>query len=839
MSARQLRRLQNLVKASTGADVEDDDDAEKTRPSTMRIPGGARKSGRRQKAAGQQAPVETCSHHGQGEEGGALTTSVDGKADIHRKTEGQGERAALAGRREPEVAISSNQEVEARDAPAAVGEVQKKEEMMSERRSKRQRNRNAKAKRREEEREEELLLEAALRQREEDATAGAGGFDTGGKESEEADLLELLSACDVKKLDTREERIRRFGARAVEDVGDGRVPTRRRENRPASLLFAEHGHFAPRFFHSLLATPNRYCWPQYDGLGVALVVKGTKAAKDNHTSKEDSNSMVAGPLVYYLDDATAETRRADMALAVCGSLHAGVEGIMQCLASAPYHIPTLIIASNMFETMGSVPRAQEAIDVALYHVGVLLSRFPVRQTVRRRCMPFSIASNKQLFQVLRCGVQQALRKAATRTAWEIAKLIYSLDDTDPLGMLLQLDYLALRAKRWAWLVQVNFLVTRELELEADGKADESNDARSNRRLALALSTLPGFYFSAALAKYFLEREEAACVGATGTTRSKTSKVIREMKSMQLHAFHNTPPAVVMLARAIGRFPSAAVLLVEKLGSQSVLPSAPAAWQDIVKAHETTTEEHSLHVASMWVARNAEMWKAAEPSAFLRQVVQNDDGSWLTSCSGAGNTTTSTAAVAVTADALHPLTPWKHAPLKEEDILGPTLTAIPAHLLDTNELTEEDLRDEARRATRRELAPMEQITLLRFQALYGPLSPPTLLPAEQLARYSTRFEEEGRERQVGEDHNPLLLFFQTLLPWNSTQEMALRAALDAAGVPDPAVNLSRRLRMEDEAAGQESSYEYEYGEEEEEGDGWETEESWYDERFFIESEDDEN
>ncbi|RNF07180.1 putative transcription factor 25-like [Trypanosoma rangeli] len=830
MSARQLRRLQNLVKASTGADDEDVVVAEELHPSTMKIPGGGKKSARRQRMTGRKAQVEAGSQHHQEEEW-TLVTSLD-KTDIHREADNRSERAALAGRREPEVGRRLNKEVEVRVAKVAVDGVQDKEEVTNERRNKRQRNRHAKAKRREKEREEELLLEAALRQREEDATVGGAGLDTGGKMSEEVNLLELLSVCDAKKLDTREERIRRFGARAVEDVGDGRVPTRRAENRPASLLFAEHGHFAPRFFHSLLATPNRYSWPQYDGLGVALVVKETKAAKDNQTAEDEGKTTAGSPLVYYLDDSTAETRRADMALAVCGSTHGGVEGIMQCLAAAPYHIPTLIIASNAFETMGSVPRAQEAIDIALYHVGVLLSRFPVRQTVRRRCLPFSIASNKQLFQVLRCGVQQALRKAATRTAWETAKLIYSLDDTDPLGMLLQLDYLALRAKRWAWLVQVYFIVIREIERDADDKeAGNLNDARSNRGLALALSTLPGFFFSAALAKYFLEREEATCVGPTGSSGSKTPNVIREMKPPQLHALRNTPPAAVMLAHAIGRFPSAAVLLVEKIGGLSVLPSAPASWQDVVRAHEMTTEEHGLHVASMWVARNAEMWKAAEPSAFLRRVIQEDYVNWLKTYNDANNNTSSTAAVTVTVDALHPLTPWKHALLKEEDILGPTLSAIPAHLLDTNEFTEEDLRDEARRATSHELGPMEQITLLRFEALYGPLSPATLLPAERLARYSARFEEEGRGRQIGEEHNPLFLFFRTFLPWNSMQEMTLRAALDAAGIPDPAVNFIRRPRLEDEILLQD-----EYEEEEE--NGWETEESWYDDAFFVETDSDE-
>ncbi|KAF8289461.1 putative Transcriptional repressor TCF25 [Trypanosoma cruzi] len=830
MSARQLRRLQNLVRASTGAD----EDAETECPSNMRMPKGAKRSGRHQKLTSQKVQDENDAHkqqHPQTEEK-ALTASPVEKQDRQERTGNGSERVALAVEGRPGAAKRANRAVEVEVGAVVVG-VQEKEELTDERRKKKQRNKNARAKRRKEEREDELLLEEALRQREEDAFAEGGRFGTGSGRSDEVDLLELLSVCDVKKLDTREERIRRFGARAVEDIGDGRVPQRRAESRPTSLLFAEHAQFVPRFFHSLLATPNRYCWPQYDGLGVTLVAKGTKSAKNNEAKVNDGNTNDGGPLLYYLDDSSAETRRAEAALAVCGSMHAGVEGIMTCLAAAPYHIPTLIIASNLFETMGNIPRAQEAIDIALYHVGVLLSRFPVRQTVRRRCLPFGVTPNRQLFQVLRCGVHQALRKAATRTAWEIAKLIYSLDDTDPLGMLLQLDYLALRAKQWAWLVQVSFIVARELERHAEGKVDDTNDAWSNRKLALALSTLPGFFFSTALAKYFLEREEATSAVSGVSNKGKSSKVLRELTPTQLHAFRNTPPASVMLAHAISRFPSAAVLIVEKIGGQSVVSSVPVSWQDIVKAHELNTEENSLHVASMWVARNAEIWKAADPCAFLRRVITEDDGLWLKSHRTDIDANLSASAAVVTAESPHLPTPWKHASLTEEDILCQTLTTIPAHLLDPNEITEEDLRDEVRRATRRELTPLEQLTLLRFESLYGPLSPPAISPSERLSRYNTMFEEEGRVRQIGEDHNPLSLFFRMFLPWNSTREMALRAALDTAGIPDPVASLNHQLRMEEELSWQ---IEMEEEEEEEEGEDWETEDSWYADDYMEDTDD---
>ncbi|KEG14298.1 putative transcription factor 25-like [Trypanosoma grayi] len=843
MSARQLRRLQNLVKVSTGADADDDNgNGAEEYPSTMKMPkSGTKKAKGQRGTSDQQAQRRDHVHQKpekpqpQGEEKEqqqkqqqqqVVTTSTAKNEPRKMKSGGRDDNGPAAQSRAMKNAPAEEKPViEAEDATVNSSQ----QEVMKRPHRKKQRGKNNKARRREEELEEELLLEAVLRQREGDAIGNSRQRDAGCSAEEETDLLELLSICDPKMLDTRLERIWRFGVGAVEDVGDGRVPQRRADSRPSSLLFAQHLHTLPRFRHSVLATPNRYCWPPYYSLGEFIAAKDVNNNNNGEeSSSNSSNSDGCGcgccgggggggsggcSPVHYLYNATPEARRADAALAFCESHHGGLAGIMECISSAPYHIPTLMVASSAFETMGDVPRTQEVIDLALYHVGVLLSRFPLRQTVRHRCVPFCIPANRQVFQILRCGVHQALRKAATRAAWEIAKLIYSLDSTDPLGMLLQLDYLALRTKGWGWLLEVYFIVTRELARDTNGaEGDTVSHMWSNRTLALALSALPGFFFSAALVKHFLEREELARACGSGPGENKPSKVIRDMTAAQLRAFHNTPSASVMLADAIGRFPSAAVLLVEKVGEQTLLPSAPPPWRDVVKAHETSTEE-SLHVAALWVARNTEMWKAAEPTAFLRRVLTEDNGLWLSSYSpaaaGAG------AAAALRRTALP--TSWSHASLREEDLMKQTMMTIPAHLLDADEITEEDMRDATRRATLRELTPLEQDALLRFRALYGPLSPATLTPAQQLMQYTLMFDEEGRERRIGEEQNPFMLFLRTFLPWNSTRDMALLAALEAAGIPDPVVENNRQRRLEDEAF-------WQHEEEADEAE-WETESSW--------------
>lgn len=786
MSTRQIRRLQNIVKASTGADADDED----YHPPTMKLPKSVGKSKAQRKApagaAGDNQPQEQQPKK-------AAETSTTGASPRSLECDGTNDedRQGLVKQKptrkttvRPKSEYDNAMEVEGKDLSFNATN-QQQQIVQREQCKKKRQNKRKKARRREEELEEELLLEAALREREKDTANNAFRRNGAGDAEGSEDLLGLLSLCNPQMLNSRSERIRRFGAAAVEDLGDGRTPARRPESRPTSQLFEEHMHNLPRFRSSVLSTPNRYCWPRYDGLGTKLVLR--KPGMDDHDDIAGNGSNRTK--VYYLDVSAPESQRADADLAECEKLVDAVDGLMGCLGKTPYHIPTLIVVSNVFETMGNVPRALEVIDLALYHLGVLLQSFPLRQTARQRCVPFSIPSNKQLFQVLRCGIHHALRKAAVRTAWETCKLLYSLDPKDPFGSLFLLDYLALRSKGWAWLVHVYYLLIREScripnsrTLPPTAECVNSGCSNlSNHELALSLSTLPGFFFSAALAKLFLEREEATHTQKGG----KLSRVIRDISPAELHAFHDTPPSGVMLADAIGRFPSAAVLLVEKVGSQAQPSVAPAAWKEVVKGHMNNNGGQRLRVATLWVARNAEMWNAAEPSGFLRRVITEESGVYLKSLS-----------VSAANPCADVPTPWEHEMLREEDLMGTVMAAIPAHLLDPNEVTAEDAREEAWRVGQRALTPSEQDMLLRFRALYGELPPTVGTPVEQLALYEMMFETDGRELQMVQQQNHIALFLRTFLPWNNTRDMALREALRAAGIDDPVAGRNRQRRLEE-------------------------------------------
>nr|CCC92904.1 conserved hypothetical protein [Trypanosoma congolense IL3000] len=813
MSSRQIRRLQNIVKASTGADADEDD----YYPVTMKLTRSSKKSKGRRERVG-EACSGGCHEDSETQQVGLNTDGAGISLQPSQPLNVSTESSALV--IEPRVeqkpttkAIKEKDEKTKgkKDLSCTKSQKRQQQQVMDREQRSRVRERGNRPKRREEEIEEELLLDAALREREKDVTDGDMQYNAMDGARESNDLLELLSLCNPKMLNNRLERIKRFGTSAVEDVGDGRVPSRRADGRPASQLFEEHSHHLPRFRHSLFVTPNRYCWPHYDSLGVRMTVMEPKAVSHLGGGGGDD-----GASVYYLDVSSAEARRADANLEKCSMESHSVESLMTCFGKAPYHIPTLIVVGSMFETMGKSQCAYEVMDIALYHVGVLLSRFPIRKTARQRRVPFVISSNGPLFYVLRHGIHHALMKAATVTAWELSKLLFSLDSKDPLGMLLLLDYLALRAKGWAWLVHVYYLVLLGPRQKPDGIAASAtawptaneNVNLPNRELVSLLSTLPGFFFSAALAKHFLDREHV--LQAKG---GKPSKVVRSMTQMELHAFQNTPSATVMLADAIGRFPSAAVLLIEKNCRQALRNSVPGVWEEVVREHVNNKREGDLHVSKLWVARNAEIWNTADTGAFLERVITEEDGVYLKSHS--------IPAFTLRADAL---IPPEYMVLKEEDLLGKVIVPLPEHLTDFGDQMEEDMWDETLRASWRELRPLEEDTLLRFTALYGELPSVVGTPAEQFRAYEDMFEADGHEQRFLQRQNLLLLFLRTLLPQSSTRDMALLEALRAAGIPDPVAERNRLRRQEERL---EEEEDVDCSTEGETEDSWESDGLYYD------------
>lgn len=490
---------------------------------------------------------------------------------------------------------------------------------------------------------------------------GTGAAASSAAPSDAASLEHFVMACDPHQLDTRLERLRMFGADAVEDVGDGRTPHRRADGRvrdSGTVSFFPPHHAHVKFVQSAFATPNRYRWVPYDSLGVYLTTEDGRSGMD-YTLNCESNAF----------------QRALAQLRACQERMGGVQDLVECLArNKVYHIPTLLQCVYAMEATGESAFAGELLDVALYQVGVILRRFTLSGTWTQRRLPMARGGNGLLFQTLQRGVHAALKRGCLRTAFERTRCLLSLDPRDPCGMLLLLDYTALRAKRWVWLLEMRHRV-----LAATGSGSDS-------ALASFISALPNYAFSWALAKHFIEREEK--LQHSSSTDSRPSKVLRGITEAQRAALTATPAAEEMIATALTRFPHAAVRLVNALGGVETvcgggddLPvSDSSIWfGDIVERAEDVSSgdahEQQRRVAELFVARHEELWKLNECISVLRSavraLVQTPKGTVSAAMDGSASPRPS---------ALPSLDPHAYLDLTQEAVLGVSVAPIPAELL---------------------------------------------------------------------------------------------------------------------------------------------------------------
>lgn len=160
------------------------------------------------------------------------------------------------------------------------------------------------------------------------------------------------------------------------------------------------------------------------------------------------------------------------------------DNIIRIINQQPYHVDSLIQLSELCKMSEDHAMASELIEHAIlalesaFHTMFSLTTGNCRLDYRRQ-------ENRALFVVLFKHAQYLEGRACSRTALEIAKLIMTFNpETDPLAMILVIDYYALRAKQHEWLVQ--------LYNEWEGTHN--------------LSQLPNMAYSYALALFYLHKD---------------------------------------------------------------------------------------------------------------------------------------------------------------------------------------------------------------------------------------------------------------------------------------------------------------------------------------------
>ncbi|KAL3195416.1 hypothetical protein MRX96_015877 [Rhipicephalus microplus] len=163
------------------------------------------------------------------------------------------------------------------------------------------------------------------------------------------------------------------------------------------------------------------------------------------------------------------------------------DNIVALLNQHPYHVDSLIQFSDVCKMSEDLQMAAELIERALYFMETCFhSLFNVTQGNCR--LDYRRSENRSFFLALFKHLNFVGQRGCSRTALEFCKVLLGLDpDTDPLCVTLLLDYYAIRAEQYQYLVRLY----REWDAERN------------------LCQLPNFAFSVPLALFHMAQAGAS------------------------------------------------------------------------------------------------------------------------------------------------------------------------------------------------------------------------------------------------------------------------------------------------------------------------------------------
>ncbi|TPX37577.1 hypothetical protein SmJEL517_g00661 [Synchytrium microbalum] len=279
-------------------------------------------------------------------------------------------------------------------------------------------------------------------------TAGASSFIV----TPQQRLAQLLSVS-VRNLDPEHEMRRIFGSRVIKDNARPQ-----RHQRPGHRAVAT----AP-MRRTYLATPKEH-WPPFKTGGMSMEYL---EASDGEMWFTFSHSRAYSDIQYQF-------------LQVLRTHNP--EHIAGLLRMYPYHIDTALQLSEILKHNGDIAQASELVEQVLFAFERRFhSMFNMALGTCR--LSYDRVENRPFFIALFRHVQYLTRKGCWRTALEVNKLLLSLNPhTDPLGALLMIDFMAVKAKELDWLSSLYDQMKQERHL----------------------NYLPNFAYSMALAQYTKE-----------------------------------------------------------------------------------------------------------------------------------------------------------------------------------------------------------------------------------------------------------------------------------------------------------------------------------------------
>ncbi|KZP07253.1 DUF654-domain-containing protein [Athelia psychrophila] len=254
------------------------------------------------------------------------------------------------------------------------------------------------------------------------------------------------------------------------------------------------------------------------------------------------------------------------------------EAFWRILQKLPWHGDTLLQLAEVYRHREEYSQAVDFTERALFtYERSFVGAFNFTGGMNR--LDFDRVENRPFFLALHRQVTDLQRRGCYRTAFEFARLLYSLDPwSDPHGALCHLDYLAIRCGMGAWLLEMWELF--------DGFAQDKS--RKNR---VNVNFLPGWAYAKALA-------------------------LRAQEDAKKDKIHDASDAA--LKDAILAFPEIVPLLADKADIK--IPDdirSNSRFKILTEGSLSSSAHNFLHLLShLYAQRSSPLWKDAKRASWL-------------------------------------------------------------------------------------------------------------------------------------------------------------------------------------------------------------------------------
>ncbi|KIY48569.1 DUF654-domain-containing protein [Fistulina hepatica ATCC 64428] len=247
----------------------------------------------------------------------------------------------------------------------------------------------------------------------------------------------------------------------------------------------------------------------------------------------------------------------------------GFDAVLQRLC---WHADTLLQLSEVYRHREEYATSVDFVDRAIFtYERALLGAFNFSTGNNR--LDFDRVESRPFFLAIHRQTTDLQRRGCFRTAFEFARLLYSLDPwTDPHGALLHLEFLALRSGMEDWLLRVWDAFTMLAERDPSALVKRANP-----------TLLPGWSYSHALALHMMEKKK--------------------------HTSHDESTAA--LVEAMHSFPSVVPFLADKLDVQLPQDMLLLPEMEILTRYEPLlgTSQTMIHMLSrLYAQRSHTVWK---------------------------------------------------------------------------------------------------------------------------------------------------------------------------------------------------------------------------------------